>query len=88
MPMYHNGNRELQALFGSTALADRLVERLRQAQAQGMSPFSALVETYLADAQLDNTECGCVVAALASEIPRQAEEVASAARRPCVQGAD
>ena len=57
-----------------------LVERLRQAQAQGMSPFSALVETYLADAQLDNTECGCVVAALASEIPRQAEEVASAAR--------
>ena len=29
MPMYHNGNRELQALFGSTALADRLAERLR-----------------------------------------------------------
>lgn len=29
MPMYHNGNRELQALFGSTALADRLVDRLR-----------------------------------------------------------
>lgn len=57
-----------------------LVERLRQAQAQGMSPFSALVETYLADAQLDNAECGCVVAALASEIPRQADEVASAAR--------
>ena len=57
-----------------------LVERLRQAQADGMSPFSALVHTYLADAQLENTECGCVVAALASEIPRQAEEVASAAR--------
>lgn len=29
MPMYHNGNRELQAIFGSTMLADRLVERLR-----------------------------------------------------------
>ena len=57
-----------------------LVERLRQAQADGMSPFSALVHTYLADAQLENSECGCVVAALASEIPRQAEEVASAAR--------
>lgn len=57
-----------------------LVERLRQAQTQGMSPFAALVNTYLADAQLDNMECGCVVAALASEIPRQAEEVASAAR--------
>jgi len=57
-----------------------LVDRLRQAQAQGMSPFSALVHTYLADAQLENAECGCVVAALASEIPRQSEEVASAAR--------
>ena len=29
MPMYHNGNRELQSLFGSTALADRLEQRLR-----------------------------------------------------------
>jgi TetR/AcrR family transcriptional repressor of nem operon len=57
-----------------------LVERLRQAQAQGMSAFSALVSTYLADAQLENTECGCVVAALASEIPRQSDEVAGAAR--------
>ncbi|RYG30333.1 MAG: pyridoxamine 5'-phosphate oxidase family protein [Burkholderiales bacterium] len=27
--MYHNGNRELQAIFGSTKLADRLAERLR-----------------------------------------------------------
>lgn len=57
-----------------------LADRLRKAQAKGISPFSALVNTYLADAQLDNTECGCVVAALASEIPRQAEEVATAAR--------
>jgi len=57
-----------------------LAERLRQAQAQGASPFAALVQTYLADAQLENAECGCVVAALASEIPRQAEEVANAAR--------
>jgi len=48
-----------------------LVDRLRQAQGQGISPFSALVHTYLADAQLENAECGCVVAALASEIPRQ-----------------
>jgi predicted pyridoxine 5'-phosphate oxidase superfamily flavin-nucleotide-binding protein len=28
MPMYHSGNRELQDQFGSTELADRLVERL------------------------------------------------------------
>jgi uncharacterized protein len=32
MPMYHSGNRELQDLFGSRALADRLVERLRRSQ--------------------------------------------------------
>ncbi len=57
-----------------------LAARLREAQAQGVSLFSALVNTYLGDAQLENAECGCVVAALASEIPRQDEEVASAAR--------
>jgi uncharacterized protein len=30
--MYHDGNRQLQARFGSTALADRLVERLHRTQ--------------------------------------------------------
>jgi predicted pyridoxine 5'-phosphate oxidase superfamily flavin-nucleotide-binding protein len=30
MPMFHDGNRELQNIFGSTALADRLEERLRR----------------------------------------------------------
>lgn len=57
-----------------------LLERMGQAQAKGMSPFSALVTTYLADDQLDNAECGCVVVALASEVPRQTDDVASAAR--------
>lgn len=57
-----------------------LADRLRQAEAQGLSPFAALVQTYLADAQLDNAECGCVVAALASEMPRQADDVVGAAR--------
>ena len=28
MPMYHNGNRELQDRFGARPVADRLVERL------------------------------------------------------------
>jgi len=31
MTMYHDGNRQLQARFGSTALADRLVEHLHRA---------------------------------------------------------
>jgi hypothetical protein len=30
--MYHEGNRSLQDTFGSTALADRLVERLRHSE--------------------------------------------------------
>lgn len=60
--------------------AELLVERIRVARERGMSPFTALVNTYLADSQLENTECGCVVAALAGEIPRQEEEVASVAR--------
>lgn len=57
-----------------------LLERIREGQAQGLSPFAALVNTYLGDAQLDNAECGCVVAVVAGEIPRQEEEVAHAAR--------
>jgi predicted pyridoxine 5'-phosphate oxidase superfamily flavin-nucleotide-binding protein len=32
MPMYHSGNRELQQRFGSTALADRLVEKLHRSR--------------------------------------------------------
>jgi predicted pyridoxine 5'-phosphate oxidase superfamily flavin-nucleotide-binding protein len=32
MAMFHPGNRELQQQFGSTALADRLVERLRRSE--------------------------------------------------------
>lgn len=57
-----------------------LLDRIRERQAQGMSPFAALVNTYLSDAQMTTTECGCVVAAVAAEIPRQDQEVANAAR--------
>jgi predicted pyridoxine 5'-phosphate oxidase superfamily flavin-nucleotide-binding protein len=32
MSMFHDGNRDIQAQFGSTALADRLVERLRHSE--------------------------------------------------------
>ena len=32
MAMFHEGNRELQQQFGSTALADRLVECLRRSE--------------------------------------------------------
>ena len=32
MAMFHQGNRDLQRQFDSTALADRLVERLRRSE--------------------------------------------------------
>ena len=32
MPMFHDGNRDLQDLFGSRALADRLEQRLRHSE--------------------------------------------------------
>ena len=53
---------------------------LRRAQEEGTSRFAALVNTYLADSRLSDAEHGCAVAALASEMPRQADEVAEAAR--------
>ncbi|MBP6900243.1 MAG: TetR/AcrR family transcriptional regulator [Burkholderiaceae bacterium] len=57
-----------------------LAEHLRQAQDQGASPFRALVRAYLHDSQLDNAEHGCCVAALASEMPRQTDDLADAGR--------
>jgi AcrR family transcriptional regulator len=48
---------------------------------RGASPLRALVETYLSDSHLTSAESGCVVAALASESPRQAAPVRAAAAR-------
>jgi AcrR family transcriptional regulator len=48
-------------------------------QARGISAFRALVEGYLSERHLASTESGCPVAALASEMPRQAPEVREAA---------
>jgi AcrR family transcriptional regulator len=46
---------------------------------QGASPFRALVSSYLSNEHMAATETGCVVAALASEMPRQADTVRDAA---------
>ncbi|WP_431049309.1 TetR/AcrR family transcriptional regulator [Roseateles sp. L2-2] len=48
--------------------ADRLV-------AAGVPPFRALVETYLHESGIDNVDCGCPVAALVAELPRQSAAV-------------
>ncbi len=64
---------------GSAALIARNTEARR---GSGESPFRALVESYLADTLLKNVDAGCPVAALCSEMPRQAAPVrrASSAR--------
>jgi AcrR family transcriptional regulator len=57
-----------------------IAERMALKQAEGMSAFTALVTSYLSEAQLASAEFGCPVAALASEMPRQIAEVGDAAR--------
>lgn len=59
--------------------AQRLDEGGTLRQARGASAFRALVESYLSDRHLADTEGGCAVAALVSEAPRQAPEVRAAA---------
>jgi AcrR family transcriptional regulator len=54
-------------------------------QAQGYRRYRALVEAYLSDSHLAGTEGGCPVAALLSEMPRQAPEVREAGAS-CVRG--
>jgi TetR/AcrR family transcriptional repressor of nem operon len=55
-------------------------ERSKELREQGASPFRALVESYLSERHLDALENGCPVAALASDMPRQAPEVQAASR--------
>lgn len=57
-----------------------MAERMASKQAEGASAFTALVSSYLSEAQLASAEFGCPVAALASEMPRQTAEVGEAAR--------
>ncbi|RZL01799.1 MAG: TetR/AcrR family transcriptional regulator [Rubrivivax sp.] len=62
---------------GSAVITQRMAER----QAKGASEFRALVESYLSDAHLANAEHGCPVAALCSEMPRQAPQVREASAK-------
>lgn len=55
-------------------------ERTKELCEQGASPFRALVESYLSERHLDALENGCPIAALASDMPRQAPEVQAASR--------
>ncbi|MBX3655046.1 MAG: TetR/AcrR family transcriptional regulator [Ramlibacter sp.] len=56
-----------------------MAARTDRARAKGLSAFQALVEGYLSERHLVAAEHGCAVAALASEMPRQAPDVRDAA---------
>lgn len=58
-----------------------LVQRMAALRERGASPVAALVETYLAQAAVEDVETGCPVAALCTEIPRQADEVKTVSRQ-------
>jgi AcrR family transcriptional regulator len=58
---------------------DNLRRAVAAGEARGKSAFRALVENYLSDHHLAGPEHGCPVAALASEMPRQADPVREAA---------
>ena len=60
---------------GSASFIGRRIDALREA---GASPFRALVESYLDDGLLKAVDAGCPVAALCSEMPRQAPDVRKA----------
>lgn len=55
--------------------AARLSQNMARRCAEGASPLRAWVEAYLSESHLTGCERGCPVAALASEIPRQSEDV-------------
>lgn len=57
--------------ISSALLDERIAERARETG----NAMQALIELYLSDEQLADPEQGCVVAALAGEMPRQEESV-------------
>jgi AcrR family transcriptional regulator len=58
-----------------------LQARRAQREAEGLSPLQALLGAYLHADQLSSADRGCIVAALASETPRQDDAVREAARQ-------
>lgn len=56
----------------------KISERMEQYRSRGATPLGALVEAYLSLGHAQDTELGCPIAALLSEIPRQSPEARSA----------
>ncbi|MCU0955735.1 MAG: TetR/AcrR family transcriptional regulator [Hydrogenophaga sp.] len=55
--------------------ANHMGKGIVRRQTDGATPLRALVEAYLSERHLTGVENGCAVAALVSEMPRQAPEV-------------
>jgi TetR/AcrR family transcriptional regulator, transcriptional repressor for nem operon len=62
-----------------TESRERMQRAMQAAMAKGASPFRAFVDNYLSERHLKAADAGCPVAALASEMPRQAPELRAAA---------
>ncbi|MEL1265455.1 TetR/AcrR family transcriptional regulator [Pseudoxanthomonas putridarboris] len=62
-------------------VASILEENMNRLTRAGLSPFRALVESYLYESEIGNREKGCPVAALCSEIPGQAPDVVDASQQ-------
>ena len=80
----HFGSRDamlIEALEQAGRESQAVVLRAIQAAKPGVTPFRALVETYLADEHLDKLEIGCPVAALGCDMPRQSRNVRKASAR-------
>ena len=60
---------------------ERMQRAIAAGEARGWSRFRSLVEGYLSDKHLKTPESGCPVAALASEMPRQSDEVREVAAK-------
>ena len=58
--------------------AKRIADVIEASAERGVTPFRALVESYLADETLAAPESGCHVAALCGEMPRQSAAVRKA----------
>ncbi|TXI82865.1 MAG: TetR/AcrR family transcriptional regulator [Cupriavidus sp.] len=68
------------ARAGTDMIASLGAQVARMVQA-GVTPFRALVETYLYEDHIRDSENGCPVPALCAEAPRQRQEVGDATRR-------
>lgn len=66
--------------YASAQSTESLCAYMARLQQNGATCFRSLVEAYLSPQHMASAETGCVVAALGSEMPRQAEVVRQAAQ--------